>query len=158
MKFLQTIQFDPSDSHVFEHVAIPGEWAVTGGFCFAGVQENDLKGKAKQAFSNGFFSLGTFGFSTFTSVVEITPETISDLTQSLATRFVEAHGAPDLDVALGVAQEELSFVLDMCKDVPINTVFALSRYFDDAGEIREELRIVDAPQEAVHTKVWEIVE
>jgi len=158
MKFLQAIQFDPSDNNVFERAAIPGEWAVTGGFCFAGVQEGDLTGKVKQAFSNGFFSLATYGFSTFTNVVEITPETVSDLTHSLAERFVEAHGAPDLEIAKGAAEEEISFVLDMCKDVPLNSVFALSRYFDDAGDIREELRIVDAPQEAIHTKVWEIID
>ena len=158
MKFLKTIRFDPSDTHVFELAAEPDQWAIPGGFCFAEFKEGDLKGKSKQAFSNGFLSLETFGFSTFTSVAEINSDEISGISHNLAQRFVEAYGAPDLKSALDVAEQEISFVLEMCNNTPINTIFALSRLFDEAGEIREMFRIVEAPHEAVHTKVWEIVE
>lgn len=158
MKFLKTIRFDPSDTHVFELAAEPDQWVIPGGFYFTEFKEDDLKGKTKQAFSNGFLSLETFGFSTFTSVAEIKSDEISIVTQSLAKRFVEAYGAPDIKSAMSVAEQEISFVLEMCAEVPINTVFALSRLFDENGEIREAFRIMEAPREAVHTKVWEIVE
>lgn len=158
MKFLKTIRFDPSDVSVFELAAEPDQWAIPGGFCFAEFKGSDLNGKAKQAFSNGFLSLETFGHSTFTSVTEITGQEIESIKESLAKRFVDVHGAPDLATAMVVSEQEVSFVLEMCAEVPINTVFALGRYFDEDGEIREEFRIVEAPREAVHTRVWEIVE
>ena len=158
MKFLKTIRFDPSDMNVFEHAAEPDQWAIPGGFYFTNLQEDDLKGKTKQAFSNGFLSLETFGFSTFVSVADINPDEITNTTHELAQNFVEAYGAPDLSAALSVAEQEISFVVEMCAEVPINTIFALGRYFDENGEVREEFRIVEAPREAVHTKVWEIVE
>lgn len=157
-KFLKTIRFDPSDTNVFESAAEPDQWAIPGGFYFAGVKEGDLKGKAKQAFSNGFLSLETFGFSTFTSVSEMSADEITNAKHELAKHFVERYGAPDLASAMQVAEQEISFVLEMCAEVPINTVFALGRYFDEAKELREEFRIVEAPREAVHTRVWEIVE
>lgn len=158
MKFLKTIRFDPSDTNVFELAAEPDQWAIPGGFCFAEYKEDDLKGKTKQSFSNGFLSVETHGYSTFTSVAEITAEEIASVEHKLANWFVDVHGAPDLCSAMGIAKQEVLFVLEMCAEVPVNTVFALGRYFDEAEEIREEFRIVEAPREAVHTRVWEIVE
>ncbi|HKJ61349.1 MAG TPA: DUF6505 family protein, partial [Hyphomicrobiales bacterium] len=84
MKFMKTIQFDPSDSFVFEKAAEPDEWAIPGGFAFAGTAEDALSGKSRQAFSNGFLSLETFGHSTFVSVTEISAEQADALTQRLA--------------------------------------------------------------------------
>ena len=158
MKFLKTIRFDPSDMHVFENAAEPDQWAIPGGFAFAGFKQEELKGKIKQAFTNGFLSLETFGYSTFTSVCEISSDEITNIQHRLAKLLVEVYGAPDLSSAMSVAEQETSYVLEMCEEVPINTIFALGRHFDDAGEIREEFRMVEAPREAVHTKVWEIVE
>ena len=158
MKFLKTIRFDPSDVNVFENAAEPDQWAIPGGFHFANVTENELVGKSKQAFSHGFLSLQSFGFSTFTSVTDISQDEKKDITQELAEQFIQSYGAPDLSSAMTVAENEISFVVEMCAGVPINSVFALARYFDELKEIREEFRIVQAPQEAVHTKVWEIIE
>lgn len=158
MKFLKTIRFDPSDVHVFEQAADVDEWAIPGGFYFSHSNEGDLKGKMKQAFSNGFLSTTSFGFSTFVSVADITQNEVSAITQQLAQKFVSQFGAPDLNAAAKVSEQEISFVLEMCSDVPINTVFVLGRYFDEVGEIREEFRIIEPPSAPVHTKVWEIVE
>src|SRR5262245_3275662 len=36
VKLLRTIRLDPSDTFVFDKAAEPGEWAVSGGFAFAG--------------------------------------------------------------------------------------------------------------------------
>lgn len=158
MKFLKTIRFDPSDNNVFDLAAMPDEWAIPGGFCFSGAQKTDLKGKAKQAFSNGFLSISSFGFSTFVSVADIVQDDFEAITNILAQRFMSDFGAPNMDAAMKVAQQETSFVVEMCEDAPINTIFAIGRYFDDTGEIREEFRIVQPPSEPVHTKVWEIVD
>ncbi|MEP1209918.1 MAG: DUF6505 family protein [Rhizobiaceae bacterium] len=158
MKFIKSIRFDPSDTMVFDNAAGPDEWAIPGGFCFAGLGEGEIQGKSKQAFSNGFLSLESFGFSTFVSVAEIDEGRVPDLSNDLAQCFHAHFGAPSVEAALPMAETEIQFVVDMCADVAINTIFTLRRFFDENGEIREEFRIVDAPGEKPHARVWEVVE
>lgn len=158
MKFLKTIRFDPSDSQVFEKAANQDEWAIPGGGNFAGLAEDAIIGKSKQAFSNGFLSLESFGFSTFVSVAEIEEAAVADLKSRLTQHFVEKFGAPCKEEAQPVAEAEIQFVLEMCADVAINSLFAVRRGFDEDGEIREEFRIINAPGEKLHARVWDVVE
>jgi hypothetical protein len=158
MKLLRTIRFDPSDSFVFEIAAEPDEWAIPGSFAFAGLQESDITGKQKQAFSNGFLSLESYGRATFAAAALVTEEQIGTLTKRLAQHFVDRYGAPSLVEAMPVAQDEIRFTLDLCRDAPVNAVFTLRRFFDDEGEIREEFRIVEQPGEKLHTRIWDVVE
>jgi hypothetical protein len=158
MKFLKTIRFDPSDTHVFENTAGTDEWAIPGGFAFAGLSGDVLAGKRKQAFSNGFLSLESFGRSTFVSVADISAEQVERLVQALAQHFADHYGAPSLEAAKPAAKSEIDFTLELCREVPVNSVFTLRRFFDEAGEIREEFRIVDPPGEKLHTRIWDVVE
>lgn len=158
MKFLKTIRFDPSDAHVYENAASVDEWAISGGFVFSGAQEKELIGKTRQAFSNGFLSVESFGHSTFVSVAEISSDQLAELKSKSPSRFVTYLNAPSIEEAQIVVDAEIGFVLDLCEHVPINSVFATTRHFDEAGEIKEEFRIIDAPKEKMHTKIWEIVE
>ncbi len=158
MKFLKTIRFDPSDTHVYEAAAEPDEWAVPGGFSFADATEDSLKGKARQAFSNGFLSLESRGHSTFVSVAGIDDVEVERLQAGLAAVFVDGYGAPTIEAAMPASTGEIGFVLDMCADVPINSIFTVRRFFDEAGEIKEEFRIVDRPGEKLHARVWDVVE
>ncbi len=163
IKLLTTIRFDASDVHVFDDAAEPGEWAVPGAFSFTQLNESDLTGKTKQAFANGFLGLGSFGRSTFVTVREAdetdeaqNPEALAHM---LAAHFVERYGAPDLAAALPVAREEIGYVVELCREVPVNTVFAVQRRIGDDGKIHEEFRKVDAPSaEPDHTKIWKIVD
>ncbi len=158
MKFFKSIRFDPSDSRVFDNAAGPDEWAIPGGFIFAGESEDEIRGKLKQAFSNGFLSLESFGFSTFVSVAEIDQTKVAALSAGLAQYFHTHFGAPSPEVAKPVAEAEIQFVMDLCSDVSINEIFTLRRFFDENGEIREEFRIIDAPGAKPHARVWEVVE
>ena len=158
MKFLKTIQIDPSDIHVFEHASGSGEWAIAGGFSFAGITESDLTGKVRQAFSNGFLSLESFGHSTFTVVANIKEADVENLVTQLAKHLTDHYGAPTPEDANKAAKGEVSFITDMCEEIPINSVFTLMRTLDDDGEIKEEFRIVDAPGEALHARVWDVEE
>jgi len=162
MKFLTTIRFDPTDSYVFENAAPPGEWAIPGGFTFAGMSSDALVGKAGQAFANGFVSLESFGHSTFASVAEITQQVLNDLTEKLADHVGLVCGAPDREAAMQAAKYELDFVVGLCRDVNVNTVFCIRRTHTEAGEIHEEFRTISPPAEThaagVHTRVWEIVD
>ena len=61
MKLARAIHFDESDTRVYSNSARTGEWCIPGGFEFSNWSEADLDGKAKQAFSNGWFGLETSG-------------------------------------------------------------------------------------------------
>jgi len=159
MKFLKTIRFDASDEHVFERAAAPDEWAVSGGFSFASFASKDVKGKTRQAFANGFLGLGSFGRSTFTSVGECSEKDLGKIERALTTHFIEDHGAPDEETALGAAREETRFIIDLCETPLINTIFTVRRSFDDEGEIREEFRTIQAPDaKPKHARIWSVVE
>jgi hypothetical protein len=159
MKLLRTIRFDASDERGFELAAAPQEWAVSGAFAFAGLEPAAVAGKARQAFANGFLGLASFGRSTFATVAEATPADLEAVAQLLAEHFVAAHGAPDEAAALPAAEEEARFVLDLCRDAPINTVFTVRRTWDADGRIKEEFRTIRPPTgEPLHARIWTVVD
>ena len=159
MKLLKTIRFDASDERVFELAATPEEWAVSGAFAFAGLAPEAVAGKARQAFANGFLGLASFGRSTFATVAEATHADLEGIERVLALHFVAEWGAPGLEAALPAAKEEARFVLDLCQDAPINTVFTVRRTRDAQGRIKEEFRTIRPPTgEPLHAKVWTVVD
>jgi hypothetical protein len=139
VKLLRTIRLDPSDTFVFEKAAEPGEWAVPGGFAFAGVVDPDqLEGKARAAFRSGFLGLDSFGWSTLVQVVEAGEEDRTAAVDLLAHRLVEHFGAPDLVLARAAAEDEIAFTASLC-DHPQGMLAALTRKLED-GAIRETFR------------------
>jgi hypothetical protein len=159
VKFLQTIRFDMSDDHVFQLPAALEEWAVSGAFAFAGADPEDLTGKPKQAFANAFLGVSSFGHSTFATVCEISEGELADVETALARHFVERYGAPDVEAATPAAREEAAFILDLCKDTLINTVFTVRRFFDEDGQIKEEFRTIKAPEDKpMHSRIWSVVD
>jgi hypothetical protein len=81
------------------------------------------------------------------------------LEQRLAGLFVREYGAPDLPSALPAAQDELNFVVELCRDVAINTVFTVRRTLDDDECIHEEFRKINPPTgDLRHARIWEGVE
>lgn len=159
MKFLKTIRFDTSDDNVFEAAAGPDEWAVSGAFAFADMDSDEVKGKTKQAFANGFLSLESYGRSTFVSVAAFDDEDLGEVEERLVKHFVDSYGAPDEEAALGAAREETQFILDLCETSLINTIFTVRRHFAKDGKIREEFRTIKAPDtKPVHTRIWSVVE
>ncbi|MFN0262997.1 DUF6505 family protein [Tepidamorphus sp. 3E244] len=158
MKLLRTIRFDQSDDHVFETAAASDEWAVSGAFEFAELPPDEIKGKTKQAFANGFMSLESFGRSTFVSVATIETDQLARLTDELADHFCRHYGAPDIEAARPVATEEIAFATSLVAEVPINTVFTVRRTLDDDNAIREEFRTVTPPAAPVHSKIWDVVD
>ena len=159
MKFLKTIRFDMSDDHVFENAAAPDEWAVSGAFTFSGMDSDQVTGKAKQAFANGFLSLQSFGRSTFASVAEFGDDDMALAETGLAHHFVDEYGAPDVEAALPAAREEIKFILDLCETPLINTIFTVRRSYNEEGQIQEEFRTIQAPDsKPIHTRIWSVVE
>jgi hypothetical protein len=145
MKLARAIHFDESDQRVFANPARTGEWCISGGFEFSDWTEGDLTGKARQAFSNGWLGLETGGRVTFVAVTLIEPGEQETLAALLAQHFVTYYGAPSVDAALPVAQEELAQMADLCEDHEANTLLTVARELTPAG-VREAYRVIEAPE------------
>jgi hypothetical protein len=146
MNLARAIHFDESDTRVFHISARTGEWCISGGFEFSNWTEADLTGKARQAFSNGWFGLETGGRVTFVAVTQIEPTEVDTLAAMLAQHFVTYYGAPSVDAALPVAREELRQMTDLCDEHASNTLLTVARDLSDTG-IRETYRVIP-PQDA----------
>jgi len=157
MRFLRVIRFDASDDHVFAHTAQADEIAISGAFEFSDITEDALTGKTRQAFSNGFMGLGSFGRATFVAISDITDSEFEQIMKNLCTHFIDHYGAPDETAAMSAAREEADFVESLCKDNLLNTIFAVSRALDEKG-IHEEFRIIKPPTDGIHTRIWTVVE
>jgi hypothetical protein len=141
LKLARTIRFDESDGTVFSRPAEPGEWAIPGGFEFSNWTEDDLAGKARQAFANGWLGLSSFGRSTFVAVARIEPAEIEAVTEALAGHFVTVWGAPDRGTARAAAETEIVFMQDLCEDHGPNTLLVVSRELTPSG-VRESFRAI----------------
>ena len=154
MKLARAIHLDESDMQVFFSPARTGEWCISGGFEFSNWTEADLVGKSRQAFSNGWLGVETFGRVTFVAVTQIQQSELDELEQRLAQHFVDIYGAPSVDAARDVAREELVQMVDLCADHDVNTLLTVARELTDAG-VREAYRAIkgeaaDLEQFAIH--------
>ncbi len=144
MNLARAIHFDESDTLVFHNPARTGEWAISGGFEFSNWGEGDLTGKARQAFANGWLGLETFGRVTFVAVTKIEPDEYQALETALAQHFVDIYGAPSLEVARPVAEDELKHMVELCEGHDPNILITVARELGDAG-VSEAYRIIEAP-------------
>lgn len=143
MKLARAIHFDESDSRVFSSPARTGEWCLSGGFEFSNWTEGDLTGKPRQAFSNGWLGLETFGRVTFVAVTALEPAELEALTDQLAGHFVTYYGAPSVEAARPVAQEELAQMVALCDDHAPNTLLTVARELSESG-VREAYRVIES--------------
>jgi hypothetical protein len=145
MQLARAVHLDESDRLVFERPARTGEWCIPGGFAFADVDPHALAGKKKQAFSNGWMGVETFGRVSLVAIARIEEAEAARLMDGLAQHFVEAYGAPDLAAARLVAEEQILDMADLCADHDQNTLLAVSREATEGG-IRETFRSIPAPE------------
>ncbi|MFQ6548796.1 DUF6505 family protein [Aestuariibius sp. 2305UL40-4] len=145
MNLARAIHFDESDMNVFHSPARTGEWCIPGGFEFSNWSEADLTGKAKQAFSNGWLGLETFGRVTFVAVTKAEEAEVAALTDTLAQHFIDLYGAPDLDTARPVAEAEIAHMAELCDEHAPNTLLTVARELTDSG-VKESFRVIEAQE------------
>jgi len=151
---LRTVQLDKSDQHAYPVAAEPGEWAVPGSFLFADLEPDSLTGKRRVAFTGGWVGVDSLGFSTFVEIVACDAADLDQAALKLARHFVERFGAPDLEVALPVAREEVDYAASLCTE-KAHTLLALQRSHEAAG-IRESFRVIRPERAPDHAPIWSI--
>ncbi len=156
MKGLRAVRFDGSDARVFERAAAEHEVLVSGASSFANNQPSQLTGKLRQAFVNGFLGTSSLGHSTFAAIGEVSGAELAVARDALEQNLFERLNAPR-DVAARIAADEIAFVLDLVKNLPINAVLSVRRRMHDNGEISEEFRQIRANHAAgQHAQIWTI--
>ncbi len=159
VKVLRTIRFDSSDEHVFVTPAGADEIALSGAFAFAGISSEEINGKTRQAFANGFLALPSLGRATFVSVGEASDREMSVATETLAQLFAEDYQAPDMATARDAAREEIGFARELAEGKPLNTLLTVHRTLTEEGAIHEEYREITPPgQERPHTRIWDVAD
>ncbi len=146
MMLARAIHFDESDMNIFHSPARTGEWCISGGFEFSNWSQADLTGKARQAFANGWLGVETFGRVSVVAVTQIEPPEFEALKTSLAQHFVQMYGAPSIEAAAHVAEDELRHMAELCDDQDPNTVLTVSRELTEAG-VKESFRMIE-PRDA----------
>lgn len=141
MNFARVIRMDESDLNVFHAAAEPGEWAIPGTFAFSNWTEDDLQGKSRQEFAHGWLGLESFGRASVVAVTSITEPERAALVDILAFHFTEAWGAPGIDAARPVAEEEIAHMIQMCSDQAENTLMVIERELTDTG-VKDRFRMV----------------
>lgn len=141
MNFARVIRMDDSDLNVFHTAAEPGEWAIPGTFAFSNWTEDDIAGKSRQEFAHGWLGLESFGRASVVAVTSISEAERDALIDILAFHFTEAWGAPHIDAARPVAEEEIAHMVQMCSDQAENTLMVLERELTDAG-VKDKFRLV----------------
>ena len=143
MKLARAIHFDESDTRVYANPARTGEWCISGGFEFSNWSGGDLAGKQRQAFANGWLGCETFGRVTFVAVTQIEEVERSALSAALAQHFVDIYGAPNLEAARPVADDEIAHMIELCEDHTPNTLLTVARELTESG-VRESFRVIEA--------------
>lgn len=157
MKLARTIRFDPSDLNIFPLAADEGEWALTGTFTFHHLSPEQIKGKVRQAFANGFLGIESFGYSTFVTVSSAGQDEIDTIRNTLINRFMRDFGAPSVEAAGSAADEEINFMAELCQSHQKGTLLTVQREMSSDG-IHEQFRHLAKADSCAEQKIWTIVD
>ncbi|MDC1087606.1 DUF6505 family protein, partial [Alphaproteobacteria bacterium] len=110
-----------------------------------------------QAFSNGFMGCKTFGYSTLVSLVSVSAEDLEELKNDLGQYLMDKYGAPTKEIATKAASEEISLMLELCKDHDKGSLLSISREWTKEG-IKEKYRNLPKAESCAEQKIWTVVE
>lgn len=150
MKLARVIRLDESDIEVYDEPAEPGEWAIPGTFAYSNWTEAELTDKGGQAFRHGWLGLTSFGRASVVAVAPITEAEREALVDILAFHFAEAWGAPSVDAARPVAEEEVAQMAGLCEGQEENTLIVVERALSDAG-VTDRFRLIPPKSAALDT-------
>lgn len=155
-KLLRTIRLDPSDAFVFTRAAEPGEWAISGAFLFWERPVDTLLGKERTAFRSGLLGIGSFGWSTLATIVEVSALERLEVIEMLAARLFSHCGAPDIEAARMAAKAEIDYAAELAEP-PVGTLVAVHRSIEN-GEISERFRTLLPGTDDKHSRVFSFME
>ena len=156
MKLAKTIQFDISDTQVFERAAAVQEWAISGTFTFVDSDPDEWPRKQRLAFRTAWLGIGSFGNSTFVQVADISASEYELAIEVLAKYLVEKFNAPNREAAAQAARQEIDDMATLCNHPP-GTLLAIEREITGQN-ITERTRVLTPADKSAPARIWTIVE
>ena len=134
MKFLRAVRLDASDSHLYADggAARDGEWLVSGGYAVCDPTGASHR-RAPCHCLTSFVGVESHGRCTLAEVVEIGETEYRQIIERLTRHFVDELGAPTLDAARGVAEDEAQYTADLCESFSSEVWITVKRTPADDG-------------------------
>ena len=156
MKLAKTIQFDISDTQIFERAAAVQEWAISGTFSFVDSDPDAWPRKQRLAFRTSWLGIGSFGNSTFVQVADISASEYEQAIEVLAKYLVQKFNAPNPEAAAEAARQEIDDMATLCNHPP-GTLLAIEREITGQN-ITDRTRVLKPADKSPHSRIWTIVE
>jgi len=87
------------------------------------------------------------------NVFPVAAEQFEAAVEPLATHLFQAYGAPGLLDAMAAARQEIEDMATLSAAHPVGALLAIERALDNQS-ITERTRVVEAPSEEFHARIW----
>ena len=134
MKFLKAVRLDASDALVYSHegAAQDGEWLVSGGYAVCDPTGATHR-KPNCHCLTSFIGVVSHGRCTIAEVVEMDKSEYQQVIERLVRHFVDDLGAPTLEAAGAVAEEEAAYTAELCDSFSAGVWITVKRTQGDEG-------------------------
>jgi hypothetical protein len=138
-KLLRAVRLDDSDEHVFRGcgAARDGEWVVTGGYAVCDFT-NAPRCDPPCHCQSSFLALASRARCSIAEVVEVPETGIEEQIDALAWYLVRGWGAPSMEVARGIAEEEVLHTAQVCETLAPEVWITVKRTPQPGGEAIDE--------------------
>jgi hypothetical protein len=134
VKFLKAVRLDASDTLVYsaEGAAQDGEWLVSGGYAVCDPTGATHR-KRNCPCLTSFIGVASHGRCTIAEVVEIGKVEYQQVIERLARHFMDDLGAPTLEAARAVAEDEAAYTAELCESFSPEVWITVKRSPGDEG-------------------------
>jgi Family of unknown function (DUF6505) len=134
VKFLKAVRLDVSDTLVYsqEGAAQDGEWLVSGGYAVCDPTGATHR-KPNCHCLTSFIGLLSHGRCTIAEVVEIGKVEYQQVIERLVRHFMDDLGAPTLEAARTVAEDEAAYTAELCESFSPEVWITVKRTPGDDG-------------------------
>jgi hypothetical protein len=134
VKFLKAVRLDVSDTLVYsqEGAAQDGEWLVSGGYAVCDPTGATHR-KPNCHCLTSFIGVVSYRRCTIAEVVEIGKVEYQQVIERLVRHFMDDLGAPTLEAARTVAEDEAAYTAELCESFSPEVWITVKRTPGDDG-------------------------
>jgi hypothetical protein len=134
VKFLKAVRLDVSDTLVYsqEGAAQDGEWLVSGGYAVCDPTGATHR-KPNCHCLTSFIGVVSHGRCTIAEVAEIGKVEYQQVIERLVRHFMDDLGAPTLEAARTVAEDEAAYTAELCESFSPEVWITVKRTPGDDG-------------------------
>jgi hypothetical protein len=151
-KFLKAVRLDNSDDELYRQggACDEDEWVTSGGFAVCDLA-NGFRCDPPCYCNASFLSLTRRARCTLAEIVDIAEADIEIFKDQMTQHLLFDWKAPDYETARGLAEEEISYTLDLASSFPAEVWITVKRSPGPDGAIEEKYDQYQRLQVGSHT-------